>query len=103
MEKMYQCIKMLRTLFYFLILLHCGFGLTRLEWLDTAEVEAWRHMRQCLEDGDYCWDPEECCTGPNYEDYFLGADFFIKGSAVIIGLPRPPLCSGSAARSLSAR
>ena len=90
---------MLTTLLYFLILLHCGFGLTRLE----AEVEAGRHMRQCLEDGDYCWDPEECCTGPGYECYFLGVDFFIKGSAVTIGLPRPPLCSGSVARSLSAR
>ena len=94
---------MLTILLYFLILLHCGFGLTRLERLDTVEVEAWRHMRQYLEDGDYCWDPEECCTGPGHECYFLGTDLFIKGSAATIGLPRPPLCSGSVAQSLSAR
>ena len=94
---------MLTTLSYFLAFLHCGLGVSRLERLVTLEAEAGGHMSQCLEDGDFCWGPEECCTGAGYEYHYLGADITIKESAVTTGLRPPPLCSGSAALCLSAR
>ena len=53
---------MLTNLFYFLVLVRNGLSLSRGDDLSLAR-EATEVRRQCLEDGEYCWDPEECCTG----------------------------------------
>ena len=99
---------MLTALFSFLVLLQCGLSLPRgddlrLGRLVTEDAEA---RRQCLEDGDYCWDPEECCTGAmigtlSYQN--IRSYLIMKESAATTGLQPPPLCLGSAARSLSVR
>ena len=96
---------MLTNLFYFLVLVRNGLSLSRGDDLSLAR-EATEVRRQCLEDGEYCWDPEECCTGAmigllSYQN--IRSYLNMKESAVTTGHQPPPLCLGSAARSLSVR
>ena len=54
--------KMLKALLYLTVLLQCGLSIFQGDDLRLVRLVT-EATRQCLEDGDYCWDPEECCTG----------------------------------------
>ena len=57
---------MLAIILYLLIILQCGICFSDRSDLTLARLvtEDAETEWPCLEDGDYCWGPEECCSGP---------------------------------------